>query len=495
MPRKNLMKSFDKLCTGFGFMLLSIFLWPILFSLVQIIHIESIDFQFFYKNIFYVIGQSFLSASFSVFIGLLMALSYVKKAAHVKKTLYWGLLPQALPTVLIVYAYFKIFSFFGIYPQSYFHVIVVHVLINMGLVSFLIFPHVQDEIEKKLHLMISLKISINKFFQLIVLGELAPTVFYIWILIFSFSLTSFSVPLLLSGSVPSSFDYLIYLKGYVEGDWASAAFIGILEFVFLGCLFFLRTEKLSTSARNTNFIILRDPKSIFYLFNLLPLMLILISLFHIGEGNSLEAFKALSFDFREIIINTFFLSSWTFLFYTLIFWSQLYILKFESVRKFHQFFWPLSPILLSFVILSISLYFLDSVAIKVAFSGLAIASFVFPIVFKFWILPEYSTLINFHKKSQILSVSYPRFFDQVIGPYFYSAFQTSLAYVILFAIGDFTISGILLSDLKTIGISMRTYIQSYQLIEAQLLAICLIILAFILIFFIGGGLGDKNKKF
>lgn len=480
------MKFIDKTFTVLGFVLLSIFVWPIIYSLIQVLDVQNLDYTVFYKNLSYVFIQSILSASFSILIGLLIALSYIKKGSYIQKTLYWGLLPQALPTVLIVYAYFKIFSWFGLYPQSYVHVIVVHVLINMGLVAFLIFPHVQDEIEKKLHLMISLKIPINRFFRFIVLGELAPTVFYIWILIFSFSLTSFSVPLLLSGSIPSSFDYLIYIKGFVDGDWASASLIGIIEFIFLGCLFFLRTQKLSTLSRNANFIILKDQKSFFYLLNFLPLLFIMLSLLHFGSANLADAFSALSKDFNEILINTFFLSAWTFLFYTVIFWSQLYLLKFESVRKFHQFFWPLSPILLSFVILSFSLFLLDSIALKIVFSGLAISTFVFPIVFKFWILPEYSNIININIKSEVLGLSYPVVFSQIIKPYFLPAFKTSLAYVTLFAIGDFTLSGILLSDLKTIGISMRTYIQSYQLLEAQLLAIFLIMLSFLLIFFIGG---------
>lgn len=487
------MKALNNISNIVGFFVLSIFILPILFSVAQVVKVSELDVMSFYSNFFYVIFQSLVSATFSIVAGLLIALSYLKKGPYLQKTLYWGLLPQALPTVLVVYAYFKIFSLFETYPQSYVHVIIVHVLINMGLVAFLIFPHVQDEIEKKLHLMVSLKITVNKFFKLVVLGELAPTVFYVWILIFSFSLTSFTVPLLLSGNIPSSFDYLIYMKGYVDGDWASASLIGIIEFVFLGCLFLFRTQKLSLASRNTNFIILKDKRSMFYILNFLPLALILLSLLHFGDADIGRALNSLRSDFSEIIFNTLFLAAWTIFFYSLIFWSQLYILKFESIRKFHQFFWPLSPILLSFVILSLSLIFIDSTGLKVAFSGLAISTFVFPIVFKFWILPEYSNLIYFNQKSEVLGIAYPDVFSKIIKPYFLTSYKTSLAYVTLFAIGDFTLSGILLSDLKTIGISMRTYIQSYQLIEAQLLAIFLIVLSFVFIFFVGGLKIENNK--
>jgi ABC-type Fe3+ transport system permease subunit len=484
------MKLINNLIPLLCFVILIFFILPVIYIMYQIFDAEALNLSQFYLDIFYVLIQSILSATFSVGVGLLIALSYLKKGPHWLKTLYWGLLPQALPTVLIVYTYFKIFSIFGFYPQSYIHVVVVHVFINMGLVTFLIFPHLQDQIEKKVHLMVSLQLPLYRFFKMIIIGELASTVFYIWILIFSFSMTSFSVPLLLSGDIPSSFDYLIYIKGYIEGDWSSASILGFIEFVFLGALFFVKGQKLTLSSRNTNFVILNDKRAFFFLLNFLPLIFIFLSLLYFGESSFGEALLSLNKDIYEILINTVFLSAWTLLFYSFLFWSQIYILKYEFVRRFHQFFWPLSPILLSFVILSFSLYFSNSLALKVCFSGLAIATFIFPIVFKFWILPEYANLNYFYSKSEILGLSYPRVFSEVIVPYFKPAFKTSLAYVGLFAIGDFTLSGILISDLKTIGLSMRTYIQTYQLIEAQLLAMILIFISLVLIYFFGG---HKNE--
>lgn len=474
-------KLFSQIVKLLSFLILFFFLVPIIYILLQSFQASKFPISAWYIDFFYVLLQSFLSASLSVIIGLLIALSYLKKSLNVQKTLYWGLLPQALPTVLIVYSYFKIFSFFEIYPQSYIHVVIVHVLINMGLVAFLIFPHVQEQVENKLHLMVSLQLSLNRFFKMIILGELAPTIFYIWILVFSFSLTSFSVPLLLSGTIPSSLDYLIYIKGYVEGDWSSASILGFIEFIFLGCLFFLRTYKISISNRNSNFTILNDKKAVFYLLNFLPLIFILTSILHFGDANFAEAIHTISKDIKNILINTLILALWALWFYSFLFWTQMYILKYEWVRKFHQFFWPLSPILLSFVILSLSLDISDSMGLKVAVSGLAISIFIFPIVFKFWILPEYSNIIYVYKKSEVLGLPYYKVFGEIMVPYLMPSYKASMMYVILFAIGDFTLSGILISDLKTIGLSMRTYIQSYQLIEAQVLAMILILVSMFLI--------------
>ncbi len=457
--------------------ILAIFVIPISMIIFQIIKVDGLEFGFILSSFVYVITQSVLSASLSLLAGLTIALSYLKKSQKIQKTISWGLLPQALPTVLIVFAYFKIFSIFNLYPQSYIHVVIVHVLINMGLVNFLIFPHLQEQIEKKIHLMLSLDLSFFKFFKLIIWGELAPTLFYIWILILSFSLTSFTVPLLLSGSVPSSLDYLIYVKGYVDGDWASASLLGLIEFIFLGCLFFLRSQKLSFIPTHTNFHLLQDKKSAFYLLNFLPIVLVILSLLHFGNADFSSAIMSLSLDFKEILFNTSFLVFWTLWCYSFIFWTQVYLMNLLWVRKFHQFFWPLSPILLSFVILSFSELFSESIIFKISFSGLAISTFIFPIVFKFWILPEYANFEYFFKKSEILNLSYDKVFSKIMVPYLYPFYKTSLVYVLLFALGDFTISGILLADLKTIGLSMRTYIQSYQLIEAQLLAIILTVIS------------------
>lgn len=471
------MRSSNYLISAFSVFVLAVFVIPISMILFQVVKIDNLETELLFSSFIYVITQSILSASFSVLIGLVIALSYLKKSQKVQKTISWGLLPQALPTVLIVFAYFKIFSIFNLYPQSYIHVILVHVLINMGLVNFLIFPHLQEQIEKKIHLMLSLDLSFFRFFKMILWGELLPTIFYIWILILSFSLTSFTVPLLLSGSVPSSLDYLIYLKGYIEGDWASASLLGLIEFVFLGCLFFLRSQKLSFIPTNTNMTLLLDKKSIWYLLNFLPILLVIISLLHFGNADFSSALQSLGTDLKDILFNTSFLVLWTLWCYSFIFWTQVYLMNILWVRKFHQFFWPLSPILLSFVILNFAELFSDSIMFKIAFSGLAISIFVFPIVFKFWILPEYANFDYFFSKSEILNLPYDKVFSKVMVPYLYPYYKTSLVYVLLFTLGDFTISGILLADLKTIGLSMRTYIQSYQLIEAQLLAIILTIIS------------------
>lgn len=465
-----------------------LFVVPLIFIFYQALGVKNFLISDFLIQFFYVLLQSGLSATISVLIGIMIAVSYVQSSHFLRGTIYLGLLPQILPTIIIIFSYFKLLSYQGIYPQSFFHIVVLHVLINIGLVCFLIHPHLIEQLEKKAHLYLGLQIPKWKYFSLVIIGSLPSVIFYIWILVFSFSITSFSVPLLLSGKVPSSFDYIIYVRGYIDGDWASASVLGIIELIFLGSLFFLKSEKITYYPKNSNLQIFKVDKnkykflaSGFIFLNLFPVLMIILSVTYFSLSDLKIAFLNLKNVIFVLGQNTFFLTAWTLFFYSLIFWTQAYLLKYKEARIFHRFFWSLTPVLIAFVLLSIANFISDNVIVRLMMTGLTLALFIFPLVFKFWILPEYKSLNQFYQRAEILDISYDKIYEEVIIPYMGRLFKASFAYVLLFSVGDFAISSILLSDLPTLGLSIKNYIQSYQLVEAQVLALLLVLIGVIII--------------
>ena len=460
-----------------SFIVLGLLLCPVLYILKISWSVATIDISFLFFQISEILLQSTISATLSVGLGFFICLSYLQRGSVAQKTLHIGLLPQVLPTLMIIFSYFKVLSYFKIYPQSELHVVVLHVILNVGLVTFLLFPHLKRQMQKKAHLLVSLNLSKWKFFMFVTRDSLFPVMISLWILVFSFCMTSFSVPLLVSGEAPSSFDYLIYLKGFVDGDWSQAGLLGLVEWIFLGSLFLINRSQNQEDLRGDEIWPFKSKYSFFFIFNLLPVGAILMSVLYISIGEFRGALKTLSPEVLSIFKNTFFVSVWAVFFYTLIFWTQAYILKYSWVRRFHQFFWPVSPILLAFIGFSVVQLFYENMTFRVIGTGAAIAAFIYPVVFKFWIFPEYINLKRFYQMADVLNLPYSLSFREVVQPYLVPVYLNSLLYICLFAVGDFIIGEIIMGEVKTLGMAIRSYIQTYRLPEAQVLSLFLVVFA------------------
>ena len=127
--------------------------------------------------------------------------------------------------------------------------------------------------------------------------------------------------------------------------------------------------------------------------------------------------------------------------------------------------------------------FYERISFRVMATGAAIAVFVYPLAFKFWVLPEYVNLKRFYEKAHVLNLPYHLIFKEVIQSYLTWAYLNSLLYICLFAAGDFIMGEIIMGETKTLGMAIRSYIQTYRLPEAQVLSLILVGFAGI-----GGGL-------
>ena len=92
-----------------SFVVLSCLLWPIAYILKTAWNVESVNFPLLLFQISGVILQSAMSATLSVGLGFFVCLSYLQKGSWMQKTLYIGLLPQVLPTLMIIFSYFKFY--------------------------------------------------------------------------------------------------------------------------------------------------------------------------------------------------------------------------------------------------------------------------------------------------------------------------------------------------------------------------------------------------
>lgn len=456
-----------------------IYTFGILFSLNEIGFLKAIP------DLISVLLQASLSATLSLVLGVLSALSILTGARRNRWHLYFGLLPQFLPSLLMIFAYVKVFSFLKLFPQSYGHVVALHVLLNIGLVSFLVYSPLQQALQRKLHLYSSLKISRFKYLMLITRGELKVSFWYVWTLVFSYCLTSFSIPLILSGdNSATSLEYLIYHHGFIEGNWTVAAFWGLLQVLIVAYLFKVKPDL--SFGKEKQFANIFKISSPFHIFSAIASAMLLVGLLILPVTQLDQALKNLSVGMAEILFRTGLLVSWSLLFYSLYFWTHVVLIWKKGPWAFYQRFWSLSPILLGIYMLSLSSKLNLGAPGRLILTALVLASFIFPITFKFWIWPKYAELQKIGVKLKILNVTKTKAINLVLISFFKNEFMWSLSFVMLFVVGDFAISSILLSDTPTLGLSIKNYIFKYQLAEAQILSLCLAIMAVIGMALMGG---------
>lgn len=459
---------------------------PIAYTLTLVTGAAHMQWVSVVKDFLTVLFQAGLSASLSVVLGLLAALSLVSVGRQGRWLLYLGLMPQFLPSLLMIFAYVKVFSVMKVFPQSYWHVVALHILINIGLVSFLLHQPVQTAIAKKVHLFLSLKISKVKYLALLCRGELLVPILYCWILVFSYCVTSFSIPLVLSGEkTVVSFEQLIYQKGFVDGRWSEAALWGLLQIILVALLFKSRPALTGGKDKTSDTQVYKIQYP-FYFFSIAASVILILALVSFPTATFASAWKNLSVDFKDMLSNTLLLAGWSFLFYALYFWSHVVLVWGKGPWVFYQKFWSLSPILLGIYTLALSTKLELTQSGRMIMTGLVLGSFIFPFAFKFWIWPQYNEIQKLKLKLTILSVPKHRAMDMVLVPYFYKAFFSSAGYVFLFVIGDFAISSILLSDTPTLGLSIKNHIFKYQLAEAQILSLGLMLVATLSLGFWGG---------
>lgn len=473
------------------FLGIAILIVPILYSIGTLFSAQKLSIPLMTSDLFWVFTQAILSASLSLLFGVLGCVSIICLNKGKNFILYFGLLPQVFPSLLMIFAYVNALSFINIFPQSYAHVIVVHTLINIGLVSFLLYQPLQESMQRKLHLYASLKLHPLKYIFLLLRGEVKAPVFYIWTLVFSYCLSSFSIPLVLSGDRATSFEFLIYKNGFIDGRWDIAAFWGLLQVLIIALLFKTRPQALHTKQQaNVQIIKFKWP---FFVLGLVASGILVFSFIPTRwEGFSL-AIQQMQDDMEAIALNTIFLSLWTLFFYSLYFWSTVIFIRHKLSWTFYQKFWPLSPILLGLYMMSFAGKWELELMGRLILTALVLASFIFPVTFKFWLWPKFKKIQILDLKIKVLGLTEKKAIGHILVQFFLKDFWLSLGFVLLFVIGDFAISSILLSDVPTLGLSIKNYILKYQLVEAQILSLILSAVA-VGLFFIFGGKSVFNSK-
>lgn len=193
------------------------------------------------------LAQSALSASFAVLLGFFGALGLLHREGE--KFYRWlemaYLLPNFAPPVFVIVA---AFSFLGPALGGLWGVVLLHGLINVGLVSLFLKQAIRAKVTGWAQLSRLEGASAFTFWSQGGLWGLKRDLFYSFLFVFALAFTSFSVPMALGASDVSLEIYIFELLR-LEGERAAALGVGLAQtFVFVVFAFFLPRQAKSGSA-------------------------------------------------------------------------------------------------------------------------------------------------------------------------------------------------------------------------------------------------------
>lgn len=202
-------------------------------------------------------AQAFLSASFSIILGFIGALGLLSLNNNKNKSLFSFiyLLPNMLPTLVVIIAVMEWFSFAGKY-SGFLQTVSAHVLLNIGVASVGIYYLIEKEASAKLQLSLFEGASRIKSLVAVFLYDLKYQVLVLFFMVFALAFTSLSVPLFFDGSA-FSMEITIYKAVKIESDYKAASLLALLQFLIVLIFSFVilkgkKSEKQSLKSRVYN---------------------------------------------------------------------------------------------------------------------------------------------------------------------------------------------------------------------------------------------------
>ena len=268
----------------YGILLMSLVLFPIFVFLFKISLLRFPRSSRWIEILLSTLLQAGLSAFLSVLLGIFGALGLCfvfPKCIKRGGVELFCLLPALLPPLVPVLAWVNVSEFFMHFPFSFFSLLAVHVLMNVGLVSVFfsrLFCSQMGDLSAWafLHGM-----TRRSFLKKILFFEMQKDIILIFLLVFSFCFTSFSVPLLVGGVSGQTLEVFIAEKLKDPSSWPEAMALFLVETIFIFILFSLLYGRVEKNVQ------IKNKKRLYLLpslpFVVLPVLPALLIFFGLGD--------------------------------------------------------------------------------------------------------------------------------------------------------------------------------------------------------------------
>lgn len=444
--------------------------------------INSSEFMNGFKNSLVIsFGSSFASLALGILGGL--GLFWLQRVAGKKISFVFEILiliPSLIPSFFVI---LSVLSVIEPFPFGWNGVILVHSIINVGLVSLLINKLIYSKLKNIGALCLIEGASSWRFLRTALFGYLRPDLIYLFIFIFISSLVSFNVPLLVGGLSGRTLEVLIYEKIVIEQNWSSAIGLSLVQMVLIfGVSRFQTTVYVDTQSKDSNSVLrlaewrwgLILPIVAFGIVFVSPMQAILNGI------QQIQVLKLSFNDYFEPIIFSLLIALMSGVFLFCIAMLVLIYIDSKVLQKFLKIYMPPGAVLIgfSFLILQRGIFLPVSFAISLGLTLLYFTS-----LYRMSLASSVEALQGQREVAIILGADRLLIFKKIIFPQMIKPLVLFAALGSMWACGDFALSKILSSHDFHLALVVKSLASQYRLDAAQLLALILYFISILLFVF------------
>ncbi len=442
-----------------------------------------------YNTLFQAVGSGLVSLIFGVLGGLgLLWLSRVM--SH--QSYYWVesmiLLPNLLPSLFVILSCLGLLAPF---PFGKGGVILIHSLINVGLVSILFRRIALVKLGRIGDLSLVEGAGFWQFFKTGILGYLKIELLFLFLFVFSSSMMSFNVPYMIGGPSGATLEVLIFEKLMIHQNWSEALGLSLIQMLLIGCVSFLSHQwHEDWDNRPSRTILELIEWKWGLIFPLLAVGIVFYSPLR-SIPNGLRQLEALNFSMMELldpIYKSFQLGFWGGV--ILLIFSLLACLTYEAplLKIFSHVYVSPGPVLLGFAFFLIqpklSSFFMErDQQLNEFLIVLGLAILFFWPLFRLALAAPLKNLQNQIQVAQVLGASPYAILTRVLFPQIVPQVAFLCGIGSMWICGDFALSKMMSSGDYHLAPMIKSLASSYRLDAAQLLMLILCVLSLALFTF------------
>ncbi len=460
-------------------LLLIFFLSPIVIILSYFkVHLDIPieDFIFAFKNS---ATQSVATAAICLLGSVLLVpgLSQIKNK-WLSSIMTASLLPSLLPsifTILIVFSYFKSF------PFGHSGIVLIFVITYFGFSTVALYNAYNALVDRYSGIVEIYNVSWwDRYFKLY-LPLLKQDLINIFLIIVLGCFSSLSVPLLAGGGRGANVELLIYESIYINGQWATASVVAIIQIILmLGLGFYLNNKSTVGSSQITTAIEkVKSTNISFVLFSLYIASYIFGYVFQVAKSLFKVNYQQLYLnEFATALSNSLLLSIFSISLFFILVMAIIYLNYIKAKNQFIMYF-----LLPSSTVVGFALYLLfaekSSLTMEVFKVSLGLNLIYCLALYKSYIQPQFTSIQSQLDVSRIYGISFTTALKQIILPQLKKSFFISGNILFIFSFSEFALIKAAGSQSLFSGVFIERLISTYRLEQGFIYSFIVLCLVFI----------------
>lgn len=428
------------------------------------------------------LAQAAVSAAVSLVAGwlLFLGLQSVQSERGRRWAEFLLLFPNMIPPLFLVLGLMNLVTTFMFFPYGFTAVVVAHVLMNAGLVAIALDRLVHFGLGGMAESAWVLGASRSQFWRRVAWPVLRADVLGLFLFLFSVFFTSFSIPVLLSGTRAVTLEVAIFDAVRIEGRWDKAVILaGLQSVLLLGLAGLLPRGFWPPLPARRGLRFLGVPA----LRYALPLAFMILSagwLSGFAAGIFLPWDEQVRAAFLPAVLTTLAIAMGVGVCTLLLFLAITYATPHRGLERFLNGYLSPSPVITGFALLLLPL---EGELFNILKIIVALTLIFLPMLYRWLVHASLAALANQVRVARLLGATWGMILFDVVWPQVAAPVLRASGLAAVWASGDFALSAILADDVVTLPLLMESLISSYRMESAQVLMVPLLLAGGMVYFF------------